>query len=268
MGKSTRIRLSDVRHVYRIFNEVVEMGDDPDAWRPHLATELIELFDLQMAVVYFMPMQVNVADVNVTRMDCRGLDDSATRMWTDYGKRGDLTSDPCSPAIMRTLPRAFTATRRQLVDDQTWYNSGYYSDFKRVMSCDDLLLSMMPLPQLGVFHGIHGDRRAGKKAIGRRETVCLSLIHSELGKKWERYLSQPHLIQRQLPPRLADLLGHLRGPHAEKEIAAMMGLSPHTIHNHIRRLYRKFKVASRAELMTADNKQRFIGTPRLGIAGL
>jgi hypothetical protein len=61
MSKSTRIRLSDVRHVYRIFNEVVELGDDPDAWRPQLAMELIKLFDLQLAVVYFMPMQVNVA---------------------------------------------------------------------------------------------------------------------------------------------------------------------------------------------------------------
>jgi len=268
MGKSNRVHLSDIKHVYRILSEVVELGDDPDQWRPHLATELIKFFDLQMATVYIMPMQVNVAEANVGRIDCRGLDEAANRMWMEYGRRGDLTSDPCTPVIMRTLPNAFTATRQSLADDRAWYQSGYYNDFKRVMRCDDVLLSLLPLPQLGILHGIHGDRRTGQKPMGRREAVCLSLIHKELGRKWKRYLSQPQVIQKQLSPRLRELLNHLRGSESEKEIAARMGLSPHTVHNHIRRLYREFKVSSRAELLIADNKQRLLGVPRLGIAGL
>ena len=47
-----------------------------------------------------------------------------------------------------------------------------------------------------------------------------------------------------------------------------MGVSFHTIHNHVRRLYQEFKVSSRGELLIADNKHRLVGIPRLGVAGL
>ncbi len=40
MSKSSRVRLSDIRRVYRILSEVVELGHDPQLWRPHLAKEL------------------------------------------------------------------------------------------------------------------------------------------------------------------------------------------------------------------------------------
>jgi DNA-binding CsgD family transcriptional regulator len=268
MGKSTRLRFSDVRHVYRIINEIVELGDDPDVWRPHLATELINLFDLQMATVYIMPMQVNVAEANVGRIDCRGLDEAATRMWIEYGRRGDLTTDPCTPVIMKILPNAFTMTRQMICDDHSWYHSGYYHDFKRVMRCDDMLLSIIPLPQLGILHGFQGERHEGQKPMGRRETVCASLIHQELARRWNRFLARSTLIEKQLSRRLNELLVHLRGAESEKEIAARMGLSPHTVHNHIRRLYAKFKVNSRAELMMIGGDRHHAGVPRLGVAGL
>ncbi len=159
-------------------------------------------------------------------------------MWMEYGKRGDLTSDPCTPAIMSRLPNGFSATRQMLADDQAWYQSGYYHDFKRAMGADDLVLSLMPMPEIGAFHGMHGDRRKGQKPMGRRETVCIGLIHQELGRKWRRALSRSP-AERALSPRLTELLGHLCGPKSEKEIARQMGLSPHTVHNHIRRLYVK-----------------------------
>jgi DNA-binding CsgD family transcriptional regulator len=52
-----------------------------------------------------------------------------------------------------------------------------------------------------------------------------------------------------LPPRLAETLAALFEGLPEKEIARRMGLSPHTVHDYVKTLYRRFRVQSRAELV-------------------
>jgi DNA-binding CsgD family transcriptional regulator len=268
MGKSTRVRLRDIRHVYRIVNEIADLGHDPDEWRPHLAAELLKLSDLQSCHLYVMPLPVTVDNANIGKIAIWGLDETANRMWCEYGARGDLSADPCTPEIMRRMQQPFTSVRSLLVNDRDWYTSPYFNDFKKQMRSDDILVSIVPMPQIGILHGIGGDRRAGSKPMGRREIICTGLIHQELARRWHRSLAQSVLIERKLSRRLRELLGYLRGSDSEKDIAARMGLSPHTVHNHVRRLYREFKVSSRAELLIADNKQRLPGVPRLGVAGL
>jgi DNA-binding NarL/FixJ family response regulator len=38
---------------------------------------------------------------------------------------------------------------------------------------------------------------------------------------------------------------------SEKHVAVTLGLSPHTVHQHVTTIYRAFEVRSRAELMSA-----------------
>jgi DNA-binding CsgD family transcriptional regulator len=268
MGKSTRVRLSDIRHVYRIINEIVELGDDPDAWRAHLVEELLHFFHFQYSVSFVVPLPMDTSNLSAVKACERGLDEAGLRIWSEYGCRGDLSSDPCTPAIASRAGRPFTAVRPMLVDDHQWYQSPFYNEHRHQTRSDDLLISMLPMPQIGILHTISGDRARGSPPMGRREVVCCSLIHQELARKWQRMLAHTTQIEKRLPRRLAELLGHLRGPDSEKQIALKMGLSPHTIHNHVRRLYAKFDVASRAELMMVESKQRPLGVPRLGVAGL
>ena len=52
-----------------------------------------------------------------------------------------------------------------------------------------------------------------------------------------------------LSPRVRQTLdGLLRGDQ-EKEIAARMGVSKHTVHVYVKQLYRRFNVSSRGELL-------------------
>ncbi|MCA9291990.1 MAG: PAS domain-containing protein [Phycisphaerales bacterium] len=55
-------------------------------------------------------------------------------------------------------------------------------------------------------------------------------------------------VNEGLTPRQREVLDHLLAGLAEKEIAARMCLSPHTVHNHVRALYRALNVSSRFEL--------------------
>ena len=45
-----RLRLKDVRSIFRLVGEVREIGADPDAWRPHMVKSLRELLGAQFVV--------------------------------------------------------------------------------------------------------------------------------------------------------------------------------------------------------------------------
>lgn len=63
-----------------------------------------------------------------------------------------------------------------------------------------------------------------------------------------------------LAPRVRQTLEHLLAGDSEKQIAARMGVSPHTVHCYIKTLYRSYEVSSRGELLS-----RFV-TPTLSRA--
>ncbi len=49
--------------------------------------------------------------------------------------------------------------------------------------------------------------------------------------------------------RMKDTLQHLLAGHSEKEVAIKLGLSQHTVHIHVKNIYKRLGVCSRAELM-------------------
>ncbi|HUB26738.1 MAG TPA: LuxR C-terminal-related transcriptional regulator [Tepidisphaeraceae bacterium] len=54
---------------------------------------------------------------------------------------------------------------------------------------------------------------------------------------------------RGLPPRLRQTLDLLLTGDSEKQIARRLSLSPHTIHDYVKAIYRRFGVGTRAELL-------------------
>lgn len=62
-----------------------------------------------------------------------------------------------------------------------------------------------------------------------------------------------------LSPRHVQTLQYLLSGDSEKEIAARLGVSPHTVHVYVKGLYRHFNVASRGELTA-----RFVRQPAAG----
>ena len=53
----------------------------------------------------------------------------------------------------------------------------------------------------------------------------------------------------ELTPRAAEVLSHLLAGDGEKQVARRMRLSVHTVHGHVKILYRQFGVSTRAELL-------------------
>lgn len=53
-----------------------------------------------------------------------------------------------------------------------------------------------------------------------------------------------------LPPRLQQTMQSLLNGDSEKQAAAKMGVSQHTVHVYVKTLYRRYKVSSRGELLS------------------
>lgn len=111
-------------------------------------------------------------------------------------------------------------------------------------------MSDIPRGRLGdlssVLHFVCSVQTPPKDAAGRRRAladVCRS-IAVELGTLKPAATTDP-----QLPRRLRETLACLLEGDSEKQVAAKLGLSPHTVHIHVKRLYRHFEVSSRGELL-------------------
>jgi DNA-binding NarL/FixJ family response regulator len=62
-----------------------------------------------------------------------------------------------------------------------------------------------------------------------------------------------------LPPRLEQVLHCLLTGDSEKQVAGRLKISANTVNRHVQRLYRRFGVHSRAELMFQCRERRPVG---------
>lgn len=56
-------------------------------------------------------------------------------------------------------------------------------------------------------------------------------------------------ISQSMSPRTRQTLELLLAGDSEKQIAGKLGLSPHTVHDYVKAVYRRFDVCSRPELL-------------------
>jgi DNA-binding NarL/FixJ family response regulator len=96
--------------------------------------------------------------------------------------------------------------------------------------------------------------RAGCQTVGHSISCDIPIAaFLSVNEEESTGTSQPTRAGRAavLSPAEARLLRLLLKGWSEKEVAARLGVSPHTVHNHVKEIYRTMCVQSRAELMAA-----------------
>jgi len=93
-------------------------------------------------------------------------------------------------------------------------------------------------------------RHYARRAQGLEGILSLRLVRHRDLDGWLLLLRERRKRPRaDLPPRLRRVLDRLLHGESEKEIAARLGLSVHTVHEYTKQLYRRLGVSSRAHLM-------------------
>jgi DNA-binding CsgD family transcriptional regulator len=259
-GKSHRLRIVDVRNVFRLIGEITELGRGPSLWRLHLLQKLLPLINARFGlageqyVSSEAPRFVGMVEV--------GWLPREQEIFYEHVNTGGMAKDPLHEPVQKLLHRSFTRRRRDLVSDEIWYASPT-TPVRRQCNIDDQIYSRWKLPQSGWAHVITTMRAWGAEPFSVRDRLMVAMLHRELGRLWSQIDTGPLAT---LPPRLRQTLDLIFSGYSEKEMAQTLNVSLHTIHDFSRRLYRHFGVTGRSRLQTNPACRRLFLRPALSPA--
>lgn len=200
--------------------------------------------------------KIGIAGERVSEpLDAGFLDSHERGLWAHYVRERAYLDDPFDAAFFRDFAGPLRTRRLDsVVDGRRWYRSRHYNDYVGACRLDDRITSALRLPegspaplQVMVLH-----RSAARGKYTRRDQRLVHLFHHEMGTLLGRQLAMRGTTRAGdpvLPFRLQQVLTCLLQGDSEKQIAARLGISPHTVNRHVQRLYREFGVHSRAQLL-------------------
>jgi DNA-binding CsgD family transcriptional regulator len=253
-----RLRLRDVRDVFRLIGEVRELGADPKVWRPHMVKRLRRLFGAEIVISSEVHAQTTKVPGKLRVIDIGWGCDSEDTLWDIHTERDDENLEAWRIAAGQ-VPEA-AASEGDAVEVPV-------HPIKPVYGGKSFVLSQYSLPHISAVDQLGLHRAYGDEPFSAAEHRLVRLFHTELGRLWKRDVLRDATDPRHdLPPRLSQTLGELLAGRSEKEIANRLELSRHTIHNYVKALHQRFEVSSRGELLAkagATTKADF--TPKLSI---
>jgi DNA-binding CsgD family transcriptional regulator len=251
--------LRDVRRVFRLIGEIRELGADPKVWRPHMVKRLRKLFGVEIVVSSEVHARTTRTPGKLRIIDIGWSCDSEGNLWDIHSERDDETLEAWRLAAGQ-FPSSAAADDADAVEVPV-------RPMQHVYGGRSFVLSQYCLPHINAVDQLGLHRAFGDEHFGAAEHRLIRLFHVELGRLWKRdALREAGNPQQDLPPRLSQTLAELLAGRSEKEVAARLDLSRHTIHNYVKALHQRFEVSSRGELLAkagAANKGDF--TPKLSI---
>ena len=255
MAQSDRLRLVDLRAAFRLVGECRELGADFGAWRMHMLDELRRLTGAQLALYVQIRDLGTESEEIIEPLDSGFLDVSHRKLWEHYQKERAHRDDPFHQRYYRSF-RGGVYTRRleSVVGGTEWRLSRHYNDYIRACGLNDRITSSIRLtetsPQITQTIVLHRAAADGNYPLRSKRLV--HLIHDELrpllGCKLATSPGEP-AAGADLPTQLREVLACLLQGDAEKRVADRLAISRHTVNRHVQRLYRRFDVHSRGELM-------------------
>jgi DNA-binding CsgD family transcriptional regulator len=252
VSKSGRVRLSDLRRAYRLIHECRDLGHDPAAWARHATEGVSRLAEAQIVLLFeLQPPTPESPPANELLADCGWSSGGQRALWERlYKEEKVYAHEAITFTRFLVLPHTFlTRSREQLVDDREWHSSFEFNELHRALRFGDAMWSARWEEGRRIF-GFGMMRPPAEEPFGARQRRLVHLFHDEL---W-RYLGtalvrRPNEPFARLPPRLREVLDCLLEGDGEKQVAARLGLSRHTVHEYVGQLYRRFGVCSRPELL-------------------
>jgi DNA-binding CsgD family transcriptional regulator len=260
MGKSVRLTNGELLEATRLTSDLRELRHD----RPAMYARLID--GLTALVGGTCGFACDVADwrpAGNLRVNTMVPDSTSGGAVAEFVRglaaSGSLWEDPSFAEGVRRTGDVEVIPFHQLMPSDGHHRYPLITDVKRSLRHVDHLLA---------WHRIGRDRRdvrgisihrwgAGHRRFGGRETELARIVFDELN--WldaTGRLDPPVPGLGGLPPRLEEVLNHLRAGHAPKQIAVTLGLSVHTVRDHIKRIYARAEVRDRSELMALLGRDR------------
>ncbi len=284
-GSGASLTVDDIRDAVRLTNWLHSMPSTPlPQRRRHFLSGLCRLVSAEIGIAasYMKKGNYRLAPVVPSKKaGVAGLQDAVVSVGLDAAPAKRSLAEthfatketphplvsPLLKVASRQPSRLLTCLREDLIDDATWSASDEVAALCQKLGVEDCLVSMYPVAQTGqlawlfLFRKPLADSSASDTRFNVRDRELLHAIHAEMDWLYQQAnlstsassATQP-LETQMLTTRQKQTLDHLLAGNSEKQAAASMGLSPHTVHIHIKSLYRTFNVNTRQELLA-----KFIG---------
>lgn len=249
--RSELIGVDDLRHLFRLEGELCELPRGSEQQRLHALTGLASLVGAQVGIWGRFGGLVRDSGRVVEAVHLGWSGDRERRVYLDYLRDGQVSlPDPSVPLVARALDdRICTLSRGQLITDRAWYREPHVQEYRRACGLDAFMHSVRVDRDAGYVISLH--RPWGARPFSERERRLVDLFHREsraLVPAPPPPSGAESPLPSPLPPQLQRTLEALLRGLSEKEVAAELGLSQHTVHEYVGVIYRRFGVRSRGEL--------------------
>lgn len=253
MRNEGALRHEDFRAAYYLLGECSELGQSAEAWSAHLYRGLERLLGIHLGIFFEggpAMAQGNEPIGNQDQVLVYGQPHrNVTGVMRDYWLYGGAKNDPTLPAWSTTRDAVATRARHELATDRSWYQSLAYNEFYARTQSDQMLLTRCPAQNNRALL-MNFWRPRGLSAFDKREIALTHLLTTEIaGLLAEGRLRGLHARPGALPPRRRQVLAMLCQGLSERDIAAQLGISPHTVHNHIQALHKHFQASTHGQLL-------------------
>jgi DNA-binding CsgD family transcriptional regulator len=256
MGRSNAVRLADVRAAFRIVGDCRGAGRDPGGWLAVAADGFRTLADADVILAVVTPPGPFASFADALAGHDSGWESAAARaVGLGYVAGGTYTASPDYRAYRALGRPGLVAARRRLVADRDWYRTTHFQVHWRPAGVDHYVVAIGGSPAATLL--VNVGRRVGRPALARRQARLAGLLRTELSRLLGAGLATGHPDPAgHLPPRLRQVLACLHDGDGEKQVAARLSLSRHTVHDYVKELHRRFGAASRGELLARTRPGR------------
>lgn len=250
--------------------ECTALGGDCYAWQSRLIDGLRSIIGMQTGIstVINKPAPNAVEAVMNMFMEPKCSSEVQRRVCRAYWQNKWYQTDPTFVAFSRLRGNVVVRSRNELVDARTWDRSMHRERVYSPGGLENIMpAGIFPDPRLGIPpHAFLCMRATSDRPFSERDQAIVTLLCKEIRNMLGSRLRPACAVTIPgLSPRLQHTLRLLNTGLAEKEIAAQLGISPHTLHDYVKVLYRRFGVSSRVQLMNAVRLDFFSSATDPGI---
>jgi DNA-binding CsgD family transcriptional regulator len=242
------MRASEVQSILRLVAGAAELWYQPSLQRQFTLDSLCTLLRAKMGVCYTWGDVLVGGKTPSTDITCVGLDADDKTLFENFVRNG-TPRDPVLDVLGAVQGRIVTLTRRQAVDDADWFASEHFKRVREPLDLGPSLYIKIHAQLIDRTTIVMLSRAPGADAFTERDAYLTDLCLSEMAWPFTPEMSYADPRVESLQPRLKKVLKQLLEGDSEKQVAYKLGLSPHTVHEYVKDIYRELEVSSRGELL-------------------
>lgn len=260
--KPHALRAEDLRFAYLLLGECCELGADPLVWRRHFLQQLSVRFGAVASVDIAASMQPDAEGRPTPRVEASITFDHYSAkersLLTRCLKEMRMEDNALGKALIGQAFRkgAIAGTRRDWTSNRDWERCGFFTDYGLPLGWYESMVGLaLTSNGLCCFNFV---RPQGEPCFPKRDARLLELLIQEISAlPATRLAPMSGTSVLQLPMRMRQILARIVHGDSEKQTALALGIGRSTVHEYVRRLYRRFGVASRGELMARLARQLY-----------